>query len=169
MQPYNMNPYYFQNPYQQQYNPLQPQMDRLAQMQAPYNQQPMYNQMNQTNPPTGLSGEIVDGLEVVRAKNVDLSGAVTYYPKADLSEIYTKQLMPDGTSRITTYKAVRPEEEKATVQQPYVDIQTLNSMLGQMKAEILQGIGGELSEIKQMITPSELPKPQRGGSQKRCQ
>lgn len=31
------NPYY-QQPVQQQYNPLQPQYDRLAQMQAQYNQ-----------------------------------------------------------------------------------------------------------------------------------
>ena len=39
-------------------------------------------------------------------------------------------------------------------------------MKSKVKAEILQGIGGELSEIKQMITPIESPKVQRGGNQK---
>ena len=82
-------------------------------------------------------------------------------------EAYTKQLQSDGTSRIVTYRAVQPEESKPEQAQQYVDIQTLNAMLGQLKAEILQGVGGGLSEIKQMIVPPEpqTPKRQRGGSQ----
>lgn len=60
------NPYY-QQPVQQQYNPLQPQYDRLAQMQAQYNQ-PTFTQQ------PSLNGEIVDSVDVVRAKNVDMSG-----------------------------------------------------------------------------------------------
>ena len=150
----------------QQYNPLQPQYDRLAQMQTQYNQQQLYNQPVQQAQTPGLNGEIVDGLDVVKAKNVDMSGQPTFYPKSDLSEVYVKRLMADGTSQIITYKAVQPEDEKQKEDQSYVDIQMHNSMLGQVKAEILQGIGGELSEIKQMITPIESPKVQRGGNQK---
>ena len=162
MQPYT-NPYYFQNnPYQQQmYNPMAPYQERLNQMQAQYNQQPMVQQ-NQT---MGLNGEIVDSIDVVKAKNVDMSGQPTFYPKSDLSEVYVKRLMADGTSQIVTYKAVQPEESKPEQVKQYVDIQTLNTMLGQLKAEILQGVGGGLSEIKQMITPAEQPKRQRGGNQ----
>lgn len=166
MQPYT-NPYYFQNnPYNQQmYNPMAPYQDRLAQLQAQYNQQPPYNQMAQQTQTVGLSGEIVDSLDVVKAKNVDMSGHPTFYPKSDLSEVYVKRLMADGTSQIITYKAVQPEESKQEQVQQNVDIQTLNAMLGQLKAEILQSVGGGLSEIKQMITPPEQPKRQRGGSQ----
>lgn len=162
MQPY-MNPYYFQNnPYQQpMYNPMAPYQDRLAQLQAQYNQQPMAQQ-NQT---MGLNGEIVDSIDVVKAKNVDMSGQPTFYPKSDLSEVYVKRLMADGTSQIVTYKAVHPEESKPVEAKSYVDVQTLNAMLGQMKSEILQSVGGGLSEIKQMITPAEQPKRQRGGNQ----
>lgn len=161
-----MNPYYFQNnpAFQQQpmYNPMAPYQERLNQMQAQYNQQPMAQQ-NQT---MGLNGEIVDSIDVVKAKNVDMSGQPTFYPKSDLSEVYVKRLMADGTSQIVTYKAVQPEEQKQDEpMKQYVDIQTLNTMLGQLKAEILQGVGGGLSEIKQMITPSEQPKRQRGGNQ----
>lgn len=160
-----MNPYYFQNnpAFQQQpmYNPMAPYQERLNQMQVQYNQQPMAQQ-NQT---LGLNGEIVDSIDVVKAKNVDMSGQPTFYPKSDLSEVYVKRLMADGTSQIVTYKAVQPEESKPVETKSYVDVQTLNAMLGQMKSEILQSVGGGLSEIKQMITPLEQPKRQRGGNQ----
>lgn len=162
MNPYT-SPYYFQNnPYQQQtYNPMAPYQERLNQMQAQYNQQPMVQQ----NQAMSLNGEIVDSIDVVKAKNVDMSGQPTFYPKSDLSEVYVKRLMADGTSQIVTYKAVHPEESKPVETKPYVDVQTLNAMLGQMKSEILQGVGGGLSEIKQMIAPQEQPKRQRGGNQ----
>ena len=167
MQPY-MNPYFQNNPYQQQmYNPMSPYQDRLAQLQAQYSQQPPYNQMAQQAQTVGLNGEIVDSLDVVKAKNVDMSGQPTFYPKSDLSEVYVKRLMADGTSQIVTYKAVQPEENKPDQAQQNVDIQTLNAMLGQLKAEILQGVCGGLSEIKQMIVPLEpqASKRQRGGNQ----
>lgn len=159
-----MNPYFQNNPYQQpMYNPMAPYQERLnqMQMQAQYNQQPMVQQ-NQT---MSLNGEIVDSIDVVKAKNVDMSGQPTFYPKSDLSEVYVKRLMADGTSQIVTYKAVQPEESKPVETKSYVDVQTLNAMLGQMKSEILQSVGGGLSEIKQMITLPEQPKRQRGGNQ----
>ena len=160
-----MNPYYFQNnpafQQQQMYNPMAPYQERLNQMQAQYNQQPVVQQ----NHTMSLNGEIVDSIDVVKAKNVDMSGQPTFYPKSDLSEVYVKRLMADGTSQIVTYKAVQPEESKPVETKSYVDVQTLNAMLGQMKSEILQSVGGGLSEIKQMITPPEQPKRQRGGNQ----
>ena len=74
MQPYT-NPYYFQNnPYQQQYNPMTPYQDRLAQLQAQYNQQMPYSQPAQQNQTVGLNGEVVDSMDVVKAKNVNMSG-----------------------------------------------------------------------------------------------
>ena len=160
-----MNPYYFQNnpAFQQQpmYNPMSPYQERLNQMQAQYNQQPMVQQ----NQAMSLNGEIVDSIDVVKAKNVDMSGQPTFYPKSDLSEVYVKRLMADGTSQIVTYKAVQPEESNPVGEKTYVDVQVLNTMLGQMKSEILQSVDGGLSEIKQMIAPQEQPKRQRGGNQ----
>lgn len=162
-----INPYYFQNnpAFQQQamYNPMAPYQERLNQMQAQYNQQPIVQQSQAMS----LNGEIVDSIDVVKAKNVDMSGAVVYYPQSNGEVIYTKQLMPDGTSKITTYKATEPEERNSEQTKQYVDIQTLNSMLVQLKTEILQGVGGGLSELKQIMMPPEpqTPKRQRGGSQ----
>lgn len=157
------NPFYNYNPYQAQYNSMNPYQERLAQLQAQSAQPQVYAQQ-----PTGLSGEIVDSIDVVRAKNVDMSGRPTFYPKADLSEIYIKQLQTDGTSRIVTYKAAMPEVPQQTQQQT-VNLESLNAMLRQLKMDILQGIGGELENIKQMI-PSTASNPEppakRGGTSK---
>lgn len=143
-----MNPYYFQNnpafQQQQMYNPMAPYQDRLnqMQMQAQYNQQPMVQQ----NQPVGLNGEIVDSIDVVKAKNVDMSGQPTFYPKSDLSEVYVKRLMADGTSQIITFKAVQPEV--ASEQRPeVVNTEILNQLFSEMKQDIMQ----EISSIKEMI------------------
>lgn len=163
-----MNPYYFQNNmvYQpQQFNPMAPYQDRLAQLQSQYNQQAQYNPIQQ-NQTYGLDGEIVDSIDVVKAKNVNMSGNVTFYPKADMSEIYTKQLMADGTSRIVTYKAMQPEGQQTDPQQQAVTLDMLNAMLGQLKMDLLQDIGNGLSEIKGMITVPDTPRTTRGGTQK---
>lgn len=128
------NPYY-QQPMQQQYNPLQPQYDRLAQMQAQYNQ-PAFTQQPR------LNGEIVDSIDVVRAKNVDMSGNPTFYPKSDMTEIYAKQLQSDGTSRIITYKAVMPESGNQEGHS-----QNLEAMLLQFKNDL----SAEITALKQKM------------------
>ena len=169
MQPYT-NPYYFQNNpmYQQQYGQINPYPDRLAQLQS---QQQQFNQSQygQQMPvqPIGLSGEVVDSIDVVKAKNVDMSGNVTYYPKSDMSEIYTKQLQMDGTSRIVTYRAVQPEQNNQQGAQQYVTAQNLNDMFIQLKSDLVQNIVDNFMDIKQMLSqPEPQQKNQRGGNQK---
>lgn len=166
MQPYT-NPYHFQNnPYgQQMYNPMAPYQDRLAQLQSQYNQQPPYNQMAQQSQTVGLNGEVVDSIDVVKAKNVDMSGNVTYYPKSDMSEIYTKQLQMDGTSRIVTYRAVQPETEAKKEQtQTAVDMNVINGMFGQLRADLLNEIS-DLKDLVNSMTHTQSVKNTRGGKQ----
>ena len=162
--PYQQN-YGYQNPYQQM--PYQPPMqDRLAQLQNQYQQTvPQYAPVQQPQQQMlHLNGQVVDSLDVVKAKDVDLSGAVAYYPKADLSEIYTKQLMADGTSRIVTYKAV-PQEVPAQVPQA-VTAETIETMFSQLRADVVN----EINAIKDMFPTfvsgtSEAPASKsRGGS-----
>ena len=163
MQPY-INPYYFQNNpsyTQPQYGQINPYPDRLAQLQAQQQQynQPQYNSQMQTQP-IGLNGEIVDSIDVVKAKNVDMSGNVTFYLKADLSEIYTKQLQMDGTSRIVTYRAVQPETPAQKEKKSDLD---MVGMFGQLKTDLLQ----EISDLKDMVNQisqiNQNQKSQRGG------
>ena len=166
MQPYNINPFYFQNnpAYPPtQYGQINPYPDRLAQLQAQQQQynQPQYNPQMQTQP-IGLNGEIVDGIDVVKAKNVDMSGNVTFYPKADLSEIYTKQLQMDGTSRIVTYRAVQPETPAQKEQKQGSDVDVVG-MFGQLKTDLLQEISDLKDMVNQISQVNQNQKPQRGG------
>ena len=165
MQPY-INPYYFQNNpsyTQPQYGQINPYPDRLAQLQAQQQQynQPQYNPQMQTQP-IGLNGEIVDSIDVVKAKNVDMSGNVTFYPKADLSEIYTKQLQMDGTSRIVTYRAVQPETPAQKDRKSDSDVDVVG-MFGQLKTDLQQEIS-DLKDMENQISQiNQNQKSQRGG------
>lgn len=108
------NPYFAQ-PFQQ----IQPYQDRLAQLQNSYQQAMPYGQaqiqqpiqqMPQVPQIPMLQGQMVDGIDTVKAKDVDMSGNPVYYPKTDGTEIYRKQLQADGRSRIFVYRLINPEE-----------------------------------------------------------
>lgn len=161
-----VNPYYFQNnpAYPSaQYGQINPYPDRLAQLQA---QQQQFNQSQygQQMPvqPIGLNGEVVDSIDVVKAKNVDMSGNVTFYPKADLSEIYTKQLQLDGTSRIVTYRAVQPEATAQKDRNSDSDVDVVG-MFGQLKTDLLQEISDLKDMVNQISQMNQVQKVQRGG------
>lgn len=137
--------------YQQPMMNYQP-MDRLQQLQQNYqNTIPQYQQPQVAQQQMyGLNGEIVDGIDVVKAKNVDMTGSVVYYPKADMTEIYTKQLQPDGTSRILTYRISSDVPTEPAQQNMSQDV--LNEMFAQLRQDLLSEING----IKEMI-PAFIP------------
>jgi hypothetical protein len=110
------NPYFAQ-PFQQ----IQPYQDRLAQLQNSYQQAMPYGQaqiqqpiqqMPQVPQIPMLQGQMVDGIDTVKAKDVDMSGNPVYYPKTDGTEVYRKQLQADGRSRIFVYRLINPEEQQ---------------------------------------------------------
>ena len=85
------NPYFAQ-PFQQ----IQPYQDRLAQLQNSYQQTMPYGQaqiqqpiqqMPQMPQIPMLQGQMVDGIDTVKAKDVDMSGNPVYYPKTDGTEV----------------------------------------------------------------------------------
>lgn len=153
------NPYYnYMPPYQQ----IQPYQDRLAQLQNNYQQvmpqQPIQQQVPQIQQIPMLQGQMVDGIDTVKAKDVDMSGNPVYYPKTDGTEVYRKQLQADGRSRIFTYRLVSDGEQPQTEQADNIG-DKLNQILSR------------LSDIENMLPTqmsgtSESPKTQRGGNQK---
>ena len=103
MQPY-LNPNYF-NQYNQMQNPY---MDRMAQLQQYQQslQQPLQpTQMSGANQMSAL-GKIVDSIDVVKATDIPMDGNTYYFPKADGTEVYCKQWLQNGTTRILTFKPV---------------------------------------------------------------
>jgi len=120
----------YQNGYGQQYNqPYSsfPQQNYLTGYQQPLNNQPVQNipqmqqqnqiqqQVAQQNP--CLYGKIVDGQDIVRGTEIPF-GVTGIYPKADASEIYTKQWLSDGTTKITTYIKVDDNSTKESTKEP---------------------------------------------------
>ena len=89
--------------------PMQnPYMERMAQLQQ-YQQS-----LQQPLPPTQMSGanqmsalgKIVDSIDVVKAADIPMDGNAYYFPKADGTEVYCKQWLQNGTTRILTFKPV---------------------------------------------------------------
>ena len=161
------NPYFAQ-PFQQ----IQPYQDRLAQLQNSYQQAMPYGQaqiqqpiqqMPQVPQIPLLQGQMVDGIDTVKAKDVDMSGNPVYYPKTDGTEIYRKQLQADGRSRIFVYRLINPEEQ----QQPKAEEKPIDieAMFNQLRNDVCS----EISEIKSMF-PTQMsgtPEPKQNGGKQR--
>ena len=110
-----------------------------------------------------LQGQMVDGIDTVKAKDVDMSGSPVYYPKTDGTEIYRKQLQADGRSRIFVYRLINPEEQ----QQPKVEEKPIDieAMFNQLRNDVCS----EISEIKSMF-PTQMsvtPDPKQNGGKQR--
>ena len=142
-------------------------MDRLQQLQQNYqNTIPQYQQPQMAQQQMyGLNGEIVDGIDVVKAKNVDMTGAVVYYPQSNGEAIYTKQLQPDGTSRILTYR-ISQDMPKDPAQQPPMSPEVLNEMFVQLRQDLLSEINGIKEMIPMLFGNAEPLKNEKGGGQK---
>ena len=157
------NPYFAQ-PFQQ----IQPYQDRLAQLQNSYQQAMPYGQaqiqqpMPQVPQIPMLQGQMVDGIDTVKAKDVDMSGNPVYYPKTDGTEVYRKQLQADGRSKIFVYRLVNPEAEQQQEEPKQVD---LVAMINQLRNDVCS----EISEIKNMF-PTQMSETsvskQNGGKQR---
>lgn len=80
--------------YQQAYNPIQ-NIQRFQQPQQ-------FEQMQQ-----GIFGKVVQSQDSIVANDVPMNGAVAFFPKSDLSEIYAKQWSADGTISTMVFKPVQ--------------------------------------------------------------
>lgn len=96
-----------------------------------------------------LNGGIVDSVDVVKAKNCNLDGSASYYPKADRSEVYCKFLNPQtGTGTILTYKLVTEEQTSSSV--------GIESAIAKLQQEV--------SEMKNLILDTLTAPSSKGGT-----
>lgn len=89
---------------QQMQNPYQQRMDFLQNYQQSL-QPPV-----QTNQQMNVIGKIVDSVEMVKSMDIPMDGNLYYFPKADGTEIFGKQWLPNGQTRILTFKPVSETE-----------------------------------------------------------
>ena len=111
MQPYpnysQMNNPYAQmnNMYAQPNNPYADRMNFLQNYQQSLQQPVAGTQMSLANQMSAL-GKMVDSIDVVKATDIPMDGNAYYFPKADGTEVYCKQWLQNGTTRILTFKPV---------------------------------------------------------------
>lgn len=146
MQPF-VNPNFFNYSQYQQPNPYLQRMENLQQFQQTL--QPTINTqmpLQTFNP----FGKIVENEDMVRVTDIPMDGNVYYFPKADGTEIYSKQFMADGRTRILTFKPVLVEQTEKN---------TENDLTGQFDGfkELLGGIQSEIQVINEKI--DKLTKP----------
>lgn len=162
-------PYYPQQPMMNNaYGQIQPYQDRLAQLQSnyqqtmPYGQIQMQQAMQQIPQVPMIQGQMVDGVETVKAKDVDMSGNPVYYPKTDGTEIYKKQLQSDGRSRIFVYRLVDPDEQQPKQEEKQIDFE---AMFNQLRNDVCSEISGIKNMFPTQMSGTSEPK-QNGGRQR---
>lgn len=139
---YGYTPQYGRNPYIQQpitTQQYQPQAtDYMSQMQNAYQK------------PLGLQGKTVDNIEVVKATDIPLDGSISFFPLVDGSAIVTKQLQPDGTSRMIVYKPAEttPKANTTEKKEIYVTEKQLDEKLKTFNNEELKQ---EIEKLKKQI------------------
>ena len=125
----------YQNPsfmYQQpQYNPYMQRMENLQQFQQTLQQPVVPTQMSGANQFAPL-GKIVESMDIVKVTDIPMDGNTYYFPKADGSEIYSKQFMSNGQTRILIFK-------------PLLGDNPSNLSSGEEKLKI--GISDEVTEV----------------------
>ena len=85
-----------------------PYIDRMAQLQQYQQslQQPIVPTQTPVSNQMSALGKMVDSIDVVKATDIPMDGNAYYFPKADGTEVYCKQWLQNGTTRILTFKPV---------------------------------------------------------------
>ena len=141
------------------YNQYNPYMNRFYGQQQANLPQPMeLPQQTQNVPQMGLNraflnGKQVESIDIVKSLEIPLDGSISYFPLVNGAAIATKQLMQDGTSKITIYE---PKVEKESIKYATIDdidkkIENLDfSEIDDLKEEI-NDLKKELKELKNKL------------------
>lgn len=144
MQPYVTPNYYTQ--YQQQINPYMQRMENLQQFQQALQQPPTF----QSNFP--IINKVVENIDMVKVADIPMDGNMYYFPKADGTEIYTKQFGIDGRTRILTFKPVLDENpSNSPSEEEKLKIYAFN--------DVLLGIQKDIKELTEKV--DKITKPSR--------
>ena len=144
MQPY-VNPNYYAQ-YQQQINPYMQRMENLQQFQQALQQPPTF----QNN--FSVISKVVENIDMVKVADIPMDGNMYYFPKADGTEIYTKQFGMDGRTRILTFKPVLDENpNNLPSEEEKLKIDAFN--------DVLMGIQKDIKELTEKV--DKITKPSR--------
>ena len=129
------------------YNQYNPYMNRFYGQQQT---QPMEMPMQQQNVSqmflNRLNGKQVESIDIVKNLEIPLDGSISYFPLVNGTAIATKQLMQDGTSKITIYE---PKVEKESIK--YATIDDIDKKIEKLDFSEIDDLKDELNDIKKEL------------------
>ena len=141
------------------YNQYNPYMNRFYGQQQTNIPQPMDLSIQQQNTAqmglnrAFLNGKQVESIDIVKNLEIPLDGSISYFPLVNGTAIATKQLMQDGTSKITIYEPKTQKEDTkfATIEDIDKRIEKLDfSEIDELKDD-LEDLKKELKDIKNKL------------------
>ena len=145
----------YQNYYPQMQQPMMfnqmpqfnPYADRIAQLQA-------QQQQLQASQNMATLGKVVESMDVLKTLEVPMDGNAYYFPKADGTEIFSKQWLPNGTTRILTFKPILDDRvDENTLEEEKLNLGQINDVLVGIQNEI-QTINSKIDKISKPSTAS---------------
>ena len=100
-----------------------------------------------------LNGKQVESIDIVKNLEIPLDGSISYFPLVNGTAIATKQLMQDGTSKITIYepKTQKDDTKFATIEDIDKRIEKIDfSEIDDLKDD-LEDLKKELKDIKNKL------------------
>ena len=134
------------------YNQYNPYMNRFYGQQQVNLPQPMdLSQQTQNVPQIGLNraflnGKQVESIDIVKNLEIPLDGSISYFPLINGTAIATKQLMQDGTSKITIYE---PKTQKEDTK--FATIEDIDKRLEKLDFSEIDDLKDDLEDLKKEL------------------
>ena len=131
-----------------------PYMDRMAQLQQYQQnlQQPIVPAQTPVSNQMSALGKMVDSIDVVKATDIPMDGNAYYFPKADGTEVYCKQWLQNGTTRILTFKPVFEDNtNNLSSDTEKLKFEGFESVL----TDISENVDSILEKINEITTPQK--------------
>ena len=134
------------------YNTYNPYLNRFYGQPQANTPQPMEMPTQPQNVPqiglnrAFLNGKQVESIDIVKNLEIPLDGSISYFPLVNGTAIATKQLMQDGTSKITIYE---PKVEKEQVK--YATIDDVDKKLEKLDFSEIDDLKEELGDLKKEL------------------
>ena len=139
------------NMYAQPNNPYADRMNFLQNYQQNLQQSLVPTQMSGANQMSAL-GKMVDSIDVVKATDIPMDGNAYYFPKADGTEVYCKQWLQNGTTRILTFKPVFEDNtNNVSSDAEKLKFEGFESVL----TDISENVDSILEKINEITTPQK--------------
>ena len=134
------------------YNQYNPYLNRFYGQQQANMPQPMeLPQQTQSVPQMGLNraflnGKQVESIDIVKTLEIPLDGSISYFPLINGTAIATKQLMQDGTSKITIYE---PKTQKEDMK--FTTIEDIDKRLEKLDFNEIDDLKDDLEDLKKEL------------------